>query len=93
VTHLSEIGLETGDEHEQQDTDAGEVANQRKQRARFSARSPAEHAPAEQVQRRGAQHDADENLAEDGGLMKPRRQRAGDLGRGDDDREQQQNLE
>ena len=69
-------------------------------RSRTSARSEAtpgsaarKDRPAEHVEQRRAEQEADENLAEHRRLVNPRRQRAGQLGRGDDQRQQQNDLQ
>ena len=49
--------------------------------------------PPEHVEHGRAEHDPDEDLAEHRGLVNARRQRARDLRRGDDQRQQQKDLQ
>ena len=95
--HLHEIGLETRDEHQQNDADVGEILDGSEQGRR---RRPVhdrvhgrEDGPAEDVEKRRTQNQSGEDLAEDRRLPDAVRRRRGEFRGGDECGQQQQELE
>ena len=93
MPHHHEIGLEAGDEQQQQHADLREVADERQQRYRIGPGRRREYRPREDVEERRTEDQAGENFSEDRWLVDARGERAGELGRRDDEREDEDNLE
>lgn len=94
--HLGEIGLQPRHEHERDATDVGEIANDCGEvgcRMALARLGGGKERPPEHVQHRRAEDQAGENLTEDRGLPDSVRQRAGELGHGDDERQNQQQVQ
>jgi hypothetical protein len=87
--HLGHVGLETGDEHQQDDADVGHAAHEPEQRfldglvvqRRIDGH---ERLPAEDVEDGGPEDEPGEHLAEDGRLADAIGRGGSQLGRGND---------
>ena len=91
MPQLNEVRLQAGHEHQEQHADVRHVLHQRQQADVRSGRD--EKRPAEDVQERRPEQYADENLSEDGWLVKSRRQRARQLRGSHNEHQQQDDLE
>jgi hypothetical protein len=92
VAHHDEIGLEARDEHQQQHADLREIAYEVDERDSRRVRGRREDGPREHVEHRGAEDQPDEDFTEDRRLMDAVRERAGQFGRCDDQRQQKDDL-
>lgn len=96
ASHFVEVGFEPCREHEQDDADIGQVADNGEEVRPCMARAwlrRGKERPSEHIQHRRSEDQAGENLTEDRRLPDSVRLRAGTLGRGNDERQNQQQLQ